>query len=371
MVIPGYWAEQPTGLGTTNGVLWFRKNFNLSSSMAGKTAELRLGCIVDADSAFINGIYVGNITYQYPPRIYKIPAGLLKEGENNITIRVINSGGKGGFVPDKFYRIATDTDTIDLKGVWNFKLGTSAPPLAPQTFFQWKPAGLYNGMIAPIENYAVKGVIWYQGESNTGNPKEYSQSFPALINLWRAKRNNPNMPFLYVQLANYMLGSTEHPAESNWAELRNVQRETLSLPNTGMAVTIDIGEWNDIHPLNKKDVGRRLALWAEKIAYNNKQIVASGPLYQSISIKENKVTLTFTNTGSGLKPVNELKGFAIAGADGKFVWANAKIENNKVVVWSDSIENPVEVRYAWDNNPVNANLSNKEGLPASPFTTKK
>jgi sialate O-acetylesterase len=178
------------------------------------------------------------------------------------------------------------------------------------------------------------------------------------------------MPFLYVQLANFMLDSFEHPAESNWAELRNVQRETLYLPNTGMAVTIDIGEWNDIHPLNKRDVGYRLALWAERIAYNNKKIVASGPLYQSMSIKDNKVTLTFTDTGSGLKPVDKLKGFAIAGADGKFVWANAIIENNKVVAWSDSVSNPVEVRYAWSNNP-DANLYNKEGLPASPFTTKK
>ena len=301
MTIPGYWANQPTGLGRTNGVVWFRKEINVPAAMAGKAAELRLGCIVDADSTFINGVYIGNITYQYPPRIYKVPAGLLKEGKNTITVRVINNSGQGGFVPDKLYRIATATDTIDLKGAWHFKLGTSMPAMSAQTFFQWKPVGLYNGMIAPIENYVVKGVIWYQGESNTGNPKEYRQSFPALIHLWRAKRNNPQMPFLYVQLANYMLGSPEYTAESNWAELRNVQRETLGIPNTGMAVTIDIGEWNDIHPLNKKDVGQRLALWAEKIAYNNKQIVASGPLYQSMSIKENKVMLSFTNTGSGFK----------------------------------------------------------------------
>ncbi|MCL2133879.1 MAG: beta galactosidase jelly roll domain-containing protein, partial [Bacteroidales bacterium] len=368
--IPSYWADQPTGLGTTNGVIWFRKNFKVSSSMVGKVAELRLGCIVDADSAFINGVYVGNITYQYPPRIYKVPAGLLKEGENTITVRVISNTGNGGFVPDKFYRITTNTDTIDLKGIWHFKLGTDMPALAAQTFFQWKPAGLYNGMIAPLENYAVKGVIWYQGESNTENPSEYRQSFPALIKLWRTKWNNPTMPFLYVQLANFMQAHNM-PAESNWAELRNVQRETLSLPNTGMAVAIDIGEWNDIHPLNKKEVGYRLALWARKIAYNDKRVIASGPLYQSMTVKGNKVMLSFSDVGSGLKPVEKLKGFAIADTDGKFVWAYATIENNKVVVWSDEVANPVEVRYAWSNNPEEANLYNKEGLPASPFTTKK
>ncbi len=371
IIIPGFWNEQAVGLGNANGVVWFRKDIEVPASMTGQAAELRLGCIVDADSAFINGAYVGNVTYMYPPRIYKVPAGVLKAGQNTITVRVVNNSGQGGFVTDKAYRLTSGGDTLDLAGEWRFKLGATMPPLAPQTFFQWKPVGLYNGMIAPMENYAIKGVIWYQGESNTGNPGEYAQSFPALIQLWRNKWHNPQLPFIYVQLANFMQGSPAQPVESNWAELRNVQRNTLRLPYTGMAVTIDIGEWNDIHPLNKKDVGRRLALWAERIAYNNKKVVASGPLYHSMRIKGNKIILNFTETGSGLRPVPELKGFAIAGADGKFVWAKAIIEGNNVIVWHEEITQPVTVRYAWDNDPGYANLYNMEGLPASPFSTQE
>ncbi len=367
MQIPGYWAD--TRLGGVNGVLWFRKDIQLPAGSGNKAAFLNLGTIVDSDSVFVNGQFVGTTSYQYPPRWYNIPKGVLKEGRNTIAIRIVNETGRGGFVPDKPYVLEQDGQKTDLKGEWQFKVGATMQPLAGQTFVRWKPVGLYNGMISPITNYSIKGVIWYQGESNAGRPVEYASLFPAMIKDWRKQWGQGDFPFIYVQLTNFMK-ATEQPTESNWALLREAQRNTLTLPNTAMAVTIDIGEWNDIHPLNKRDVGHRLALAAQKVAYGEK-VVYSGPTYQSMSKKGNKVVLTFNNTGSGLVAQGgPLKQFAIAGPDKKFVWANARLEGNRVVVWSDQVPNPVAVRYAWADNPAGANLYNKEGLPASPFTTE-
>ena len=370
MNVPGYWAN--TQLGSKNGVVWFRKKIDVPSSMAGKSANLILGRIVDADSAFVNGVFVGTVSYQYPPRRYDVPAGILMEGENTIVVRVISNSGEGGFVLDKQYTIISEDTSINLEGEWKYKLGTEMPPLASQTFIRWKPIGLYNAMIAPLLNYKIKGVIWYQGESNAGRPGEYFNLFSTMINDWRSKWGEGNFPFLFVQLPNFMEAKPQ-PSESNWALLREAQLKTLSLPNTGMAVTIDIGEWNDIHPLDKKDVGKRLFLAAEKVAYGDNAVVYSGPIYKSMKIECKKIILSFDNVDGGLisKDGDNLNSFAIAGADKKFVWANAKIENNKVVVWNDEVENPMAVRYAWADNPEGANLYNKNGLPASPFRTNE
>jgi sialate O-acetylesterase len=366
MNVPGYWADG--NLGNVNGVVWFRKEINVPASMTGKPAKLWLGRIVDGDFTYVNGKQVGSVSYQYPPRIYDIPSNLLQAGKNIITVRVISNSGRGGFVLDKPYRLTAGEQTIDLKGRWQYRLGATMDPLPGKTFIEWQPAGLYNGMVAPLLNYKIKGVIWYQGESNTAKPREYQKLFSAVIADWRGKWNQGDFPFLYVQLANFM-DVKDQPSESGWAETREAQLKTLAVPNTGMVVTIDLGEWNDIHPLNKEDVGKRLALAAQKVAYGDEKAVYSGPIYQSKKIEGNKVILTFTNTGSGLtvKGDGELKYFAIAGADKKFVWAKAKIEGNNVIVWNDQVANPVAVRYAWADNPEGANLYNKEGLPASPF----
>lgn len=370
MTLPGYWADGPTG--NVNGSMWFRKKINVPASFINKSGSLWVGRIVDADSVFVNGKFVGTTSYQYPPRRYSFGPDVLKAEENIISIRVISNAGRGGFVPDKPYFLAVGADTLDLKGTWKYKQGSVMPPQEAQTFIRWKPGGLYNRMISPLLNYSIKGVIWYQGESNTRDPKQYKEVFPAMIKNWRDKWKQGNFPFLFVQLANFMEISSE-PTESSWAETRQAQFEALSLPNTGMAVIIDAGEWNDIHPLNKEDVGKRLALAARHVAYGEKNVVHSGPLYQSHKIKKNKVIITFSNTGSGLMAKGgwELKYFSIAGADKKFVWAQATIKKNKVVVWSDQVHKPVVVRYAWADNPEGANLYNKEGLPASPFTTEK
>ncbi len=240
------------------------------------------------------------------------------------------------------------------------------PPFGPGN--PHSPAGLYNAMIAPLIPYGIQGAIWYQGESNAGRAYQYRQLFPAMITNWREDWGQGKFPFLFVQLANFMAADPE-PVDSAWAELREAQLMTLALPKTGMAVIIDIGEANNIHPKNKQDVGKRLALWALAKTYGKKQVY-SGPIYKSMKTEGNKIILDFEHVGGGLAAGGgePLKGFAVAGAERKFVWADAKIEGDTVVVSSNEVSVPVAVRYGWANNPV-CNLYNKEGLPASPFRT--
>tara|TARA_R110002020_G_scaffold85914_6_gene211930 strand:+ start:88549 stop:90507 length:1959 start_codon:yes stop_codon:yes gene_type:complete len=373
--IPGYWEDQ--GAKDLNGVVWFRKEIELPKDMARKEATVFLGRIVDADELYINGEKVGNTTYQYPQRRYDIPANLLKAGKNTFVIRVTNNFGKGGFVPDKPYYIFTDKDTVDLKGYWQYKVGEVFKPFDYEAASQGnqtrrinpqnEPTALFNGMVAPYTQYPFKGILWYQGESNSGHPETYEAYMESLIESWRKVFKAPEIPFIYAQLPNYM-DVSYLPTESNWAELRDAQLKALKEPNTAMTVNIDLGEWNDIHPLNKKDVGDRMALAALKLAYNE-DVVYSGPLYEDYTIQDGKVSLSFSHVGSGLVTDDgeTLSEFAIAGADKNFVWAKAKIEGDHVVVWSDEIENPKYIRYAWADNPDNPNLYNKEGLPASPF----
>jgi len=364
--LPGYWKD--SGLGSVNGAVWFRREIILSDALAGQPALLILGRLVDADSTFINGAFVGTTSYQWPPRRYAVSPGILKTGKNVITVRLVNSSGQGGFVPEKQYALVIGDQTFDLSGQWNYRLGAVMPPLAGQTFIRWKPLGLYNGMLAPLLSYRITGVIWYQGEANAGRALEYRTLFPAMIQDWRRSWRQGDFPFLFVQLTSFM-AIQEQPSESNWALLRESQTKTLAIPNTAMAVTIDIGETGDIHPLNKKDVGIRLARAALRLAYGEK-IVHSGPIYQSMQIADDKLIISFTETGSGLVARDgELRQFAIAGADRKFVWAKARIEGNQIVVWSEQVKSPVAVRYAWADNPLGANLYNQEGLPASPFRT--
>ncbi len=367
MQVPGHWAN--TELGNVNGVVWFRKEFNVPATMAGKSGLLNLGCIIDADSVWINSVFIGNTSYMYPPRWYNVPEKVLQAGVNTIAIRIVNERGKGGFVAEKPYEISVGNAKIDLKGTWKYKLGASMEHLDYQTFIRWKPLGLYNAMLAPLLQYSMKGVIWYQGESNTGRAKEYKELFPAMIRNWRQDWKQGDFPFLFVQLANFM-EATQQPTESNWALLREAQLKSLALPNTGMAITIDIGEWNDIHPLNKAEVGKRLALAAKHVAYKDNKIIYSGPVYKSMQKAGNSIILNFDHIGHGLDAKNGLlQTFAIAGEDQKFVWAEAQIKGTQVIVSSKEITNPVAVRYAWADNPQGANLYNKDGLPATPFRT--
>uniref|UniRef100_UPI0025D0FB3D sialate O-acetylesterase n=1 Tax=uncultured Microbulbifer sp. TaxID=348147 RepID=UPI0025D0FB3D len=394
MPVPGYWADNAEMDGDAeplNGVVWFRKEITLPESFAAQPGLLELGRIVDADTTYVNGHKVGNTTYLYPRRRYQVPAGLLRAGKNTIAIRIVNERGRGGFVQDKPYRLTVSGDTVDLSGDWQYRVGTAMPTLAGQTFVRWKPGGLYNAMLHPLHNYALKGVLWYQGESNVGRAQEYQTLFPALIEDWRShwKRatGNERLPLLFVQLANF-LEPSEEPQESAWAELREAQASALQLPDTAMTVAIDIGEWNDIHPLDKKTVGQRLALAARKQVYGREDIVASGPRFAAASFDNNRVLLSFAHTNGGLhagvpadpaskgknkdtKGSQSLQGFAIAGDDGKFVRARAEIHGEQVTVWSETIPSPRAVRYAWADNPIDANLYNGAGLPAAPFRTQQ
>lgn len=371
--IPGYWEDQ--GVKDLNGVVWYRKIIDVPGRMTEKEAKVFLGRIVNADELYINGQKVGSTTYEYPQRRYAVPRDLLRAGKNLFVIKVQNFFGKGGFVPDKPYCLIAGTDTLDLKGYWQYKVGAVfAPPKhkgLPPTHFslQNAPAALYNGMVAPLINYGIKGILWYQGESNIGT-KNYAGLMQNLIEDWRNKWKLGDIPFLFVQLPGF--GDFNYlPAQSGWAELREAQLKTCAIRNTGMAVTIDLGEWNDIHPDRKKPVGDRLALIARKIAYHE-NIVACGPLYKSYEKQGNKIIISFTNAAFGLTTSDgeAPQEIAIAGADKHFVWAESKISGDKLEVWSATIRDPIYVRYGWADNPVNPNLCNKKGMPASPFSIR-
>ncbi len=231
------------------------------------------------------------------------------------------------------------------------------------------PSALYNAMIAPLVPYGIKGIIWYQGENNARKAIQYRSLFPLLINDWGTKWQNNTLPFVFVQLANHKIKIAEPVFKDEWALLREAQLMTLNVPNTGMAVTIDIGEANNIHPKNKQDVGKRLFLAANHLAYNNTTDTYSGPIYQSMKIVGNEAEISFTHVGKGLVIKGDtLTGFAIAGVDKKFYWATAKVKGDKVIVSSSIVANPVAVRYAWASNP-DALFYNLNGLPASPFRT--
>jgi sialate O-acetylesterase len=368
MRLPCFWDE--SGLDGVHGAVWFRREIDVPATMAGAKATLRLGTIVDSDTVYVNGIETGETGYRYPPRIYDVPGNLLVAGRNVIAIRVVNTLGRGGFVMGKPYRLEAGGRSIDLEGDWRYRVGARAASLPPLPMIQCQPLGLFNGMIAPLVRYRIRGVIWYQGESNVGRAVEYGRLFPALVTDWRKRWGEANLPFLYVQLANFMEAKPA-PSESDWAGLREAQRMALALPGTGMAVAIDAGEWNDLHPSNKKVVGERLALAARRVAYGDAGVVSSGPLCESAGKNGFEIALSFSDAGSGLiAKGGGLAHFAVAGADRKFVRANARIEGDIVIVSSELVHDPVYVRYAWADNPEGANLYNREGLPASPFEAR-
>ncbi|WP_419702019.1 sialate O-acetylesterase [Mucilaginibacter sp. NFX135] len=375
IAVPGYWEDQ--GIHNLDGIVWYRREINIPQSMLTAQAKVFMGRIVDADVMYINGKQVGTTSYLYPQRRYTIPDGVLKPGKNLFVVRVTNNTGKGGFVPDKPYQLIAGADTIELTGYWQYKVGLVKVPQRTSTggggfAAQNQPTALYNSMIAPLLNYGIKGFLWYQGEANTGKSAQYAKLQPAMIADWRQKFQKPDAPFLFVQLPGFM-DMNYLPSESQWAAFREAQAASLSVPNTAMAVAIDAGQWNDIHPDAKKEVGQRLALAAEKTAYHDNKVVASGPVFQSAAIDDHKITVVFNSVGSGLatKDGEEPQEFAIAGADKVFVWAKAKIEGNKIALTNNEVPHPMYVRYAWADDPVNPNLINKEGLPAAPFRTDK
>ncbi len=367
---PGSWESQ--GYQQLDGVAWYRRTITLPDSWDSQPASISLAKIDDVDLTFVNGVKVGSLSDWTKIRNYKIPANVLKAGENSIAIRVTDSAGGGGIIgdPTDMFIARTGEPSISLAGTWKFKKSDLTRKLGerPEQPFRGPnhPTLLSNAMVNPFLLVRAKGVIWYQGESNARRAYQYRSLMPLLIEDWR-KRFGQDFSFYWVQLANFT-APRDTPGDSQWAELREAQTMALTVPKTGQAVIIDIGEARDIHPKNKQDVGKRLALNALAKDYG-KSIVYSGPMFKSVDFAENHATIEFDHAG-GLNSKNEpLKQFQIAGADKKFVWANAKIDGTNVIVSSPSIKQPVAVRYAWADNPEGCNLYNAAGLPACPFRT--
>ena len=370
MNLPGLWEQK--GLDGLDGVVWFRKSIIISAADAGKEATLELAMIDDNDITYLNGEKVGSTNSYNAKRKYTIPAGVLKEGKNSIAIRVEDTGGGGGVYGDSGdMKITIDNKSISLAGDWLYRVESiiQNTSVGPNDY----PTLLYNAMLNPLIPYAMRGVIWYQGETNAGRAYQYRQAFPLMITDWRKHWGTGNFPFYFVQLASFNSDNGNSKNGSTWAELREAQTLTLSLPNTGMAVTTDIGNPTDIHPKNKQDVGKRLAAIALHDVYG-KNIVSSGPTYQSMQITGNSVSLSFKNIGSGLmakRNDGNLSGFEIAGDDKIFYQAKAFIKGDKVIVSCDTVLHPIAVRFGWVDDAGNDNLFNKEGFPAVPFRTDK
>ncbi len=369
MIVPGYWEQQD--LPDFDGVVWFRKTIILNADEANKPATLSLAQIDDNDETYLNGEKIGSSTGYNSERNYTIPLGKLKAGKNVIAVRITDNGDNGGFWGQaENVKLTVDGKVHTLAGHWPYRIEKMFPfsnSYDPNSY----PTILYNGMINPLIPYAFKGAIWYQGETNAGRAYQYRIALPLLINDWRTSWKQGDFPFYFVQLASWNANNGTSETGSSWAELREAQNLALSVPNTGMAVTTDIGDAKNIHPKNKQDVGKRLAAIALNKTYGL-NTPYSGPVYKSFNVDGNKIIVTFSNIGSGMYAKDKydyLKGFEIAGEDHKFHYAHAYVDSDKVVVISSTVAKPVAVRYGWADDASDDNLYNREGFPAAPFRT--
>ena len=362
--VPSLWENQQ--IGNIDGEVWMRKSFEISPEQANKEAVLYLSKVDDEDITYINGVKIGSQNLWDSKRIYKIPAGILKQGKNTIAVKVIDYTGGGGIYGNSAdLKIEFKNYNIPLSGLWKFNVVKVKLEMSPNSY----PSLLYNAMIHPLIPYAFNGVLWYQGEANVTRANQYKIAFPQMIIDWRNQWKQGDFPFYFVQLATYNENNGNSNSGSKWAELREAQSEALKLKNTGMSITTDIGDPKDIHPTNKLDVGLRLASIALNKTYGEKNIPYSGPVYKSSEVKGNTMVLTFDFVGKGLQPENLLKGFEIAGEDKVFYPAVAVIQNNKVMVSSNKVAKPVSVRYNWADDASAGNLYNLDKLPAAPFRT--
>ena len=361
--MPAYWEGQI--FPEYDGIVYLRKDFTLEEIPT--SATITVGCVDDKDETYINGIKVGSGEGYNKTRVYNIPDRVLNQGSNAIVIRVIDNGGNGGIRPmESLFGLNCDGVRLSLAGTWLAKKSLPFADFPPSPRVpHWEDSHLYNAMIAPLTRMPIKGVIWYQGESNVWDAAAYKSNFEAMVGDWRTRWGVGDFPFLYVQLANFKVMGEE---DEKWAELRQSQLENLSIANTAMAVTIDIGDPGDIHPTNKKDVAHRLALGAQKMAYG-KAVVHTGPLFQSAKLEGGRVLVSFDGVGGGLKSRSSviLNNFELADAQGRWHSSEARIEGDKVAIASPKVKNPVAVRYAWSSSPERVNFYNAEGLPASPF----
>jgi sialate O-acetylesterase len=356
-----------------DGIVWFRKSINLTKADIQKSVTLNLGVIQNADVTYVNGVEVGHIPEAWGKfRSYNIPPSVLKEGENLIAVKVENYGGDGGFSdPAKSFFIKTAVRTMSIAGLWQYKIGYKLTNYdRPNKEFgpNNAPALLYNSMISPLTQFSIKGILWYQGESNWFRGEQYQNLFPRMITDWRAKFKQGNLPFLYVQLANYHRKAV-NPGGSYWAEIREAQSMALKLPNTGMVTAIDAGDSANIHPKNKQLIGHRLAMLAQQQVYKN-GVKGEGPHYQSMQVKDNYILVHINRAINRPIPGTLLNNFQIAGVNEHFYWAKALLLNdNTIKIFAMEVPSPIAVRYAWEDNPSNVNIYSKDNLPLFPFRT--
>jgi len=362
ITLPGDFSQ--VGLGQFCGTIWLAKDFEVTRNFAGKDAKVWLGTIVDADTVFVNGVEIGNITYRYPPRKYPVKQNLLHSGKNRIVIRVTCNNGGGGITRDKPFRVFTENETVELSGTWKYKTGAQVPARPADFFFQRHPTGNYNAMIAPLLKFAFKGVIWYQGESNDSYPYNYSPLFLSMIKDWREKNHNEKLPFLFVQLP--INGEPrDNDENSSWAIIREAQASALSLPATGIAAALDLGEWNDLHPLNKKDVGFRLFLAAEKLLFKHENS-SPGPTLRAFEKRQEKLFIFFDNCAQGLRA--QEKPYVSVIDEKTQMRLSAEIEGPDFIgIDLSAVKNAKKVLYAWADNPRDRQLYNSDGLPMLPF----
>ena len=370
--VPAYWESQ--GYPGLDGIAWYRTTFTLDSADLRKELSLLSAAIDDDDITWINGVEIGRTTGYNVQRRYRIPSSLLRPGPNELAIRVTDGGGGGGINGPIWLNVAGESPR-SLAGTWKFRVGRVVLGIDGQRINKI-PSVLYNKMVNPILPLAIKGVIWYQGESNANNEQQataYRMQFASLIQSWRQAFTNGSrsFPFLWVQLPGFGTPDTVPQLHPAWSLQRESMDAALTTPHTGRAVAIDLGEANDIHPKDKDDVGARLALAGRQVAYGE-NIDASGPAYAGFTVRGDTAIISFTQVRAGLRVHGDsLGGFALAGVDRRFVWASARVVGNRVYVWSNRVQRPAAVRYAWSNNPERANLYRADGLPAPPFRSDR
>ena len=368
--LPGF-SEEPQ-LVNYDGMYWLRKSFDIPARWRGKALKLNMGMVDDHDQTFFNGKMIGHSVGVRTIRSYEIPATATRTDKGTVALRILDGGGGTGIYGFKGHlSISCGNDTMLIDGTWKGRCSVDIDhlPDTPKGQISYVNIStlLYNAMLAPIIPYATRGAIWYQGEENAPRAYQYRELLPTMIRDWRHQWGY-NFPFYIVQLANYQ-PQLKEANESDWAELREAQSMTTRLENTAMSCTIDIGEADDIHPKNKQEVGRRLGLLARALTYGE-NIEYSGPVYKDCKMEARAIRLSFDHTTGGLKTSDgkRVRGFAVAGPDHKFHWADARIEGNEIVVSSSKVKLPVAVRYAWADNP-DCNVVNGEGLPMFPFRT--
>lgn len=370
----GNWKEvtlpaflEDFGLPDFNGVIWFKKKIVLPERLEGKKARLWLGTMVDSDRTYVNGVLVGETGYQYPPRKYDIPEGVLQAGENEIRICLVCEHGAGRVTPGKVYALFAEDEVIDLDGVWEYQSSVRCEPAPLVDLMSQKPTGLYNGMLAPCFGYQIRGVLWYQGESNDARPDSYEERLKQMILLWRKKWEKEHLPFIIAQLPNFSIDLDN--SSDAWPKIREAQRKAGGLENVAVTVNLDVGEDNDLHPLNKQEVAYRMSLAVRGMIFGE-PVVYSGPRLSDFEVSGEWVKLIFDTADKKGLVVHEGTGveeFEAAGSDGVFYPVTGEIKDHVVMIHSSQVKQPVIIRYGWSNAPKKGLLYNEAGLPASPF----